>query len=210
MKRLATFVFALLSATPAFAQNRPLDVRVFVLGADERFAAQQTFKAAFDSTTEPLWGGGVDVVIKRKFFVDLAVTQMRKSGQRFYADNTGVYPLGIASSVMVTPVEVSGGYRWRRRRHMIPYAGIGIGWYHYQEESAFSAPGDNVALWHAGLLATAGVELRMARWFGIAGEAHYSHVPGILGQTTVTSGSQVFGEDDLGGIAARVRFIFGR
>src|SRR5438105_320283 len=102
---MATLV--LLAAAPAFAQ---IDVRPFVLFADERFAAQKTFNATFESATHPLFGGGADVVLQRGVFLELAVSRMSKTGQRFYIDDSGnVFRLGIASRVTITPVELSAG-----------------------------------------------------------------------------------------------------
>ena len=203
-------LLVLLVAMPAFAQFSSIDIRPFALATDQRFAAQSTFNAEFDSASARFWGGGVDVVVRRKIFVDLAISRMSRTGQRFFVDNSGnVFHLGIASNVTITPVELSAGYRWRLRR-IIPYAGVGVGWYHYQQVDDFSDPSENVDTTHIGFLATGGVEFRMAKWVGITGDAQYTHVPGILGRNGLTSGSQQFGESDLGGIAARVRVLVGK
>jgi hypothetical protein len=52
-----------------------------------------------------------------------------------------------------------------------------------------------------------GAEFRVARWVAITGDAHYTRVPGILGQGGI---SKEVGENDLGGVAARVRVMLGR
>ena len=208
--QVLAFALTLFVAVPAFAQFKDVDIRPFALAADERFAAHTTFSAAFESASEPFFGGGVDVVVRRKVFVDLAISHMSRTGERFYVDDAlNVFRLGIASHVTLTPVELSAGYRWRHRS-IIPYAGIGVGWYHYQQVDDFSTAAENVDTTHAGFLATTGVEFRVAKWFGIAGDARYTRVPGILGQPGLTSGSKALNEDDLGGIAARVRVILGK
>ena len=52
-----------------------------------------------------------------------------------------------------------------------------------------------------------GFEFRLHRWIGASADVQYSRVKGILG----TGGlSQQLGEDDLGGVAARFKFIVGR
>ena len=90
---------------------------------------------------------------------------------------------------------------------MIPYAAGGIGRYNYKEESDFSADGDAVDAHHVGYLVNGGVEFRVQKWIGLAVDAQYTHVPGILGQGGV---SKEAGETDLGGIAARFKVIVGR
>ena len=83
----------------------------------------------------------------------------------------------------------------------------GIGRYKYQEESDFSGDGDNVDTHHVGYLVNGGVEIRVQKWIGVAVDAQYTHVPGILGTGGV---SQDAGETDLGGIAARFKVLVGR
>jgi hypothetical protein len=95
--------------------------------------------------------------------------------------------------------------------------GGGIGSYHYTEQSDFADPSENVDTTHQGYIFDGGVEVRLHRWVGVAGDAHYTHVPGILGHGGV---SQQFAEDpsnaqrnkekDLGGWAFRVKLVVGR
>jgi len=203
---LAVFVFA---ATPVRAQTQ---FRPFFLMTGERMAAQKTFDAALGSGTQPFFGGGVDVTIRRKLFVEFDASRLSKTGTRFFADDAGnVYTLNIASRIAITPVEVSAGYRFiRRRSRIIPYVGVGVGWYSYHQDDDFSDASENVDETHAGFLATGGAEFRVSKWVGVTADARYTHVPGILGQNAKTSGSQVLNETDLGGIAARLRVIIGR
>lgn len=205
------FLAALLTATPVVAQQSPLQFRPFFLVTGERMAAQKSFDAALGSGMQPFFGGGVDVTI-RKFFVDFEVSRLSKTGQRFFVDDAGnVFGLNIASRIVVMPVEFSAGYRLlRRRSRLIPYAGLGVGWYRYRQADDFSDASENVDETHAGFLATGGVEFRVSKWVGVTADARYTHVPGILGQNGKTSGSQALNETDLGGIAARVRVIIGR
>jgi hypothetical protein len=207
--KLLFATLALLAAAPAYAQ---LDVRPFVQFADERYAASKTFNALFETNTVPSWGGGVELVVHRRFFAEVAMSRMSKTGQRFFLDDSlNVFRLGIASHVTITPVEVSGGYRFGKQNARVrPYASAGIGWYRYVQVDDFSDPSENVDQTHVGFAATGGLEVRIARWIGIAGDARFTHVAGILGQGGKTSGSQVANETDLGGVAARIRVILGR
>ena len=52
-----------------------------------------------------------------------------------------------------------------------------------------------------------GAEFRLHRWVGLGADVQYTHVPGILGLGGV---SQQAGENDLGGVAVRVKLVVGR
>jgi outer membrane protein W len=202
------FVCALLTAAPLFAQQPVVSFRPFLLVTDERFAAQTTFKSVFGSATQPAWGAGLDVGLGRHVFVDLAISRMNQSGQRAFINDGQVFALGIPLRVTLTPVELTAGYRFRRAKwRVIPYVGAGIGWYQYRETADFSAAGDDVDVRHAGFVMMGGAEFRVTKWVGIAGDAQYTNVTGILGQGGLSKDAN---ESDLGGVAARLRVIVGR
>jgi outer membrane protein W len=201
-------MFALLTAAPAFAQFRGFDVRPFALATEQRFDASTTFNAVFASPAESFWGGGVDVVVHKAYFVDLAISHMSKTGQRAFINNGQVFRLGIPLQVTMTPVELTGGFRFRfRRSRIIPYVGAGIGSYSYGETAGFSQPGDDVDARHSGFVMMGGLEFRVSRWVAITGDGQYTTVPGIFGRNGL---SKDVGEDNLGGIAARLRVILGK
>jgi len=52
-----------------------------------------------------------------------------------------------------------------------------------------------------------GLECRLNRWVAVAGDGQYRSVPGIFGQSGLSKDA---GEDNLGGIAARLRVILGK
>src|ERR1700756_3419207 len=108
-------MFALLAAAPASAQFRGLDidVRPFALATEQRFDASTTFNAVSASPAASFWGGGVDVLIHKAYFVDLAISHMSKTGQRAFINNGQVFRLGIPLQVTMTPIELTGGYRFR-------------------------------------------------------------------------------------------------
>lgn len=205
MKRLVFIVLTLLVAAPARAQ---VAVRPFALFTVERFAASTTFDAVFQTNTSSLWGGGVDVVVHRRIFVDLAVSRLSLTGQRAFLNNGEVFRLGIPLRLTSTPVEVTAGYRFRPwKARVVPYAGLGFGSYSLHQSSDFDAAGDEVDVRHAGFLATAGAEFHLTKWVGVTGDVQYTHVPGILGNGGISKDA---GDSDLGGIAGRVRVILGR
>ena len=199
------FAFAVLLATPAFAQ---VDVRPFFLFSAERFSASSTFHAVLQSDVATPWGGGADLVIRRRFFVGVTLSHFSKDGQRVFVNNGDVFRLGIPVRLSSTPLEVSAGYRFHPRKWpVVPYAGAGVGSYSYNETSDFAAAGDDVHVRHAGVLLVGGAEVRLAKWVSLGADVEYTHVPGFLGQS---GASKDLGDTDFGGVAGRLRIIISR
>jgi opacity protein-like surface antigen len=174
-----------------------------------RFAASDTFQATLGSSTGGFFGGGVEVVLPQRFFVNFRVSRFQKTGERVFVDGDEVFPLGIEMKVGLRPVELTGGYRFQPRGNLIPFVGGGVGWHRYSEESDFAQPDEDVSETFTGYHALGGVEYRMSRWFGIAGEAQWTTIGDALG-SGLTSASEVYGESNLGGLGFRVRFVVGR
>jgi len=194
-----------LLARPVRAQT---EFRPFASFSVEQMTAAKSFDATVGSALSPFWGAGVDVVVRKQFFIEVAVSHMSRTGQRVFIDNGEVFPLGIPLKVSSTPIEVTAGYRFRLRKwRMIPYAGAGVGSYSYRETSDFSAAGEDADLRHAGFVAVGGAEFRVTRWIAVTGDAQYRRVPGILGQN---GWSKDLNENDFGGLAARLRVVIGR
>jgi hypothetical protein len=213
----AAAVLTFLVSPLASAQAAPrVEFRPFGLFAIERFTASTTFEANLGSSIQPLWGGGVEITTRRNVFVDVTVTRLSQDGQQAFVSGGQVFRLPISLHASLTPVEFTVGYRFppkrraarRRRTTIIPYAGVGIGVYRYEQTSEFSVASEDVDETHAGFVAVGGAEFRVSKWIGITADAQYTRVPGILGQAP--SLSQLVGEHDLGGIAGRVRVILGR
>jgi hypothetical protein len=181
-------------------------VRGVGLFAVQGFSAQETFKGIFDSTAGPFWGGGAQIVFGNGFYGEVNVTRFHKDGQRAFLANGEPMRLGFPLSATITPVEVTGGYRFQLRKHpsLIPYLGAGVGSYGYKETSDGE---DDFDSRHVGYLAVGGVEYRVHRLIGFAVDIQYTHIPGIIGSGGI---SEQAGENDLGGTAARFRIVFGR
>jgi opacity protein-like surface antigen len=217
MKTALPLLLVLLVSAPLSAQSRrsttfsddppSVALRPFFVLAGESFAAKNTFDAAFGHSFEPLFGGGLEVVLRDGIYADVTLSRFSKTGQRAFRANNQTFELGIPLTATLTPIEVTGGYRFRTSPRVFPYVGVGIGSYGYQETSNFADTGDDVHARHIGYLAAGGVDLRVHRWVGIAGEVQYTHVPGILGTGGI---SQAAGENDLGGVAVRVKVTVGR
>jgi opacity protein-like surface antigen len=206
---VAGFLFGLTSAASAAAQAPPLiSLRPFVTISEEAFAASKTFDAVFGRSNEPLYGGGLQVTERDRFYVELGASRLRQNGQRAFLTSDGtVFRLGIPLTATLTPLELTGGYRYHRWSRVVPYGGFGVGWYRYKESSAFAADSENVNTRHSGLVIEGGAEIRLHRWVGVAIDARYTHVPGILGTGGISKDA---GENDLGGVAARLKVIVGR
>src|SRR6185503_9593969 len=134
-------------------------------------------------SVEPFFGGGLQVAGRNGLFVEFGISRFKKTGQRAFVNNGQTFPLGIPLTATITPLELSAGYRFGASgsSRFIPYAGAGIGRYAYREEADFAIEGDNVDTHHVGYLATGGLEVRVYRWIGLAVDAQYTHITGILG-----------------------------
>jgi hypothetical protein len=208
---LAVFVVVLLvtlDARQASAQG--FGFRGFGDVGGTRFTASQSFDAVLGTHSGFEFGGGVEGVFPSGVFVNLRASRFQKDGTRVFVLNDEVFDLGIPTTVRVTPVQVTGGYRFKvGRRTIVPYLGAGAGWFRYSETSEFADAGEDVSDTFTGYHFLGGAEWRMSRTIGIAGEAEWSVVPDALGQNP-SGVSAVFNENDLGGVTFRVKIVVGR
>ena len=204
MKAVAPLLIALAIAAPSSAQS-PVSVRTFALGSFQRMTASETFEAALDSAVQAFWGAGGEVVIGDRVYVDVTLSRFNRTGERAFVFNSQPFPLGVPVTARITPLELVGGVRFRKAAAIVPYAGGGVGWYGYTEQSPASDPSENVDVSHAGYTVQGGAEFAVQRWLAVAGDLQYTHVPGVLGAGGI---SAQLGEQDLGGIAVRARLVF--
>ena len=188
----------------------PFGFRGFADVGGTRFSASQSFEAVLGTATGMLFGGGAEALFSGRVFVNVRVSRFEHSGERVFVSGGTQFPLGIPSTVTITPIEVSAGYRVVRPRwRVVPYAGGGIGWYGYAETSEFATDEENVSERFTGYHVLGGVEFPLSRWIGIAGEAQWATVPDALGQDP-NSVAREFGESNLGGTTFRVKLVIGR
>jgi hypothetical protein len=222
MKTLLAALFIVAAAMPAAAQtDQGMQLRPFGMFSVERMNAEQTFKAIFGQSNEIFWGGGLNITEDDQVYLELTASRFKKTGQRAFFNNGQAFGLGIPLTTTITPFEITAGYRFHRRlpprtravfrpggpARFIPYLGGGVGLYRYKETSDFAVSGDDVDTQHVGVIVEGGLEVRLQRWVGLAGEVRYTRVPGILGNGGV---SKEAGENDLGGIAVRVKLVVGK
>ena len=209
MKHTFLLLTFLAIAAPAAAQDPPsLSIRPFVMGAEQNFAASDTFEAVFETSRGPFFGGGVQVVFLDQFVVELGASRFKQTGERVFRTATGsVFRLGIPVTATVTPFEVTGGYRFPMWERVRPYVAAGVGSFAYKETSDFADPTENIDARKTGFVVNGGAEVRLHRWIGAAADVQYSRVRGILGGGGI---SQQVGDNDLGGVAVRFKLIVGR
>jgi opacity protein-like surface antigen len=198
-----------------------LAFRPFVMASFQRFAAQDTFDAAFGETREPFFGGGLNITQDDTAYLELTASRFKKTGELAFYNNGDVFRLGIPMTATITPFELTAGYRFHQRHRrlpsstqravvpsrFIPYVGGGLGLYRYEQISEFGTDDENIDARHVGVILEGGVEIRLHRWVGVGVDLRYNYVPGILGEGGI---SQLADENDLGGIAARVKLVIGR
>jgi opacity protein-like surface antigen len=195
---------------PARPQKQTLQIRGFFDVGGTTFTASDSFTTVLGSASGPVIGGGGGVVLPSNIFVNVRASRFRQQGRRVFVLDREVFDLGIENTVTVTPVELTGGYRFRfGRGRVLPYAGGGVGWYRYQETDEFAEAADEVDERFTGYHVMGGVDIPILKWLGAAAEVEWARVPDALGQNP-NSVSAAFGETDLGGTTFRVKVVIGR
>src|SRR5688500_16614357 len=141
-------ILTLAFAHPADAQRRPaaaerdVGVRGFGMFGNFTLTATQSFEAVLDKSRGPIFGGGAQVLLPWGIYLEVGAWRFAQSGERvFIAPDGTVFKLGIPVDIKITPIEVTGGLRFRtitRRRNVVPFVGAGYSRYRYQETSAFA------------------------------------------------------------------------
>jgi len=172
------------------------------------FTAEQSFNAILGSRSGPVFGGGVEVVLPQRVFVNVRASRFRETGQRVFLFEGEQFDLGIPTTITLTPVELTGGYRFPFWSRLVPYAGAGVGWHQFKETSQFAVSEENVKDRFTGAHLLGGAEIRLARWIAAAGELQWATVPDAFGDDP-NSVSHEFDESDLGGTTFRFKIIVG-
>lgn len=217
---LALTVFALVvAADPAGAQSRPrprpapqsrsIQIGGYGMFGLFNFTAVETFDAVLGKPSGNIYGGGGTVGLPLGgLFVDIGAWRFKEVGERVFINNGEVFHLGIPVTVTITPLEITGGWKFRRRNsRLVPYAGGGVTIYGFKETSTFSTPAEDLDERFNGYHILGGVEYKVMRWLGLGGEVTWTTIPDAIG----TGGaSKAFGENDLGGTSFRAKITVGR
>lgn len=213
-------VLASCGAGDALAQNRPrmrpaapsrsVQIGGYAMFGRINFTAVESFDAIVGSPSGPIVGGGARVGLPiGGLFVDVGAWRYRAEGERVFVANNDIFELGIPVAITVTPIEISAGWRFgfRSAPKLTPYVAGGVTILKYRETADFSTESEDAAESFNGYHLNGGVEYKITRWLGIAGEAAWSTVPDAIGEAGV---SAAFNETDLGGTTLRVKITVGR
>jgi hypothetical protein len=221
---IAIALLASAGAAPASAQSKPqprastaskrpsrsVSISGYATFGNIFFTATESFDAILGKTSGPMFGGGARVGLPwGGLFVDVGAWRFHAEGDRALVFEGEVIPLGIPVDITVTPIEFSGGWRFRIRSlpKFSPYVAGGFTAMKYHESSDFSDPAEDVDDTSGGYHLLGGAEYKITRWLGVAGEASWTTVPDAIGESGV---SAAFNETDLGGTTFRFKITIGR
>ena len=202
-----TGAFLLTLVSGAGAQG--VDIKGYGLIGGMSFAASESFDAVLDTSSGTIFGGGAEVGLPwGGLYVGVGAWRFSDEGERVFVSGSEVFRLGIPLTIEVTPIEVTGGWRFKNiSPRFVPYAGAGWSSYAYKETSDFADPGEDVDERFSGFHILGGAEFKLTRWLGIGGELAWSTVPDALG---AGGASRAFDETDLGGTSYRLKISVGR
>ena len=192
------------------ASRADAQIRGFADVGSTTFAATESFETILGTASGVVFGGGVEGMLPKNIFVNVRASRFRKTGERVFVTESGErFGLGIPTTITVTPLEFTGGYRFDRGWRVVPYGGGGFGRHRYEEVSDFAEEDEGVKESFTGYHLLGGAELRVSQWIGAAGELQWATVPDALGSDPNGVSSQ-FDETDLGGLTFRVKVVVGR
>ena len=195
---------------PALQAKPRMGVRGIVDVSAMWMTASESFKAVTGTSTRTQFGVGVQFVnLWNGLYAEATVGQSSLNGSRVFIYQDNVYDLGIPVSITFTPIDAGGGWRFplgkKRKAHV--YAGGGVMFMKYQEESDFADSGENVDDVFTGFYASGGMEYSLTKWLHLRGEARFTSVPNALGAEGVSAD---FDETNLGGVAVAVKLAIGK
>ena len=169
--------------------------------------SSQSAKAVFDGASGgPTLGGALQYGIGESFFIRAGARFFQRDGERVFVAGPGqpVFRLGHPLTLRLIPAYGLVGFRFLQGGKLRPYVGVGGGVTVYDEESDVAGEIFKSTATKPGGYGVAGLDFgRGAIRFG--GEVMYSMVPKVIGFGGV---SEVYGEDDIGGLTAVVRLSF--
>lgn len=176
-------------------------------GWHELTNASNSAKAVFDGKSGgPTFGFAGQFGLGESFFIRAGARIFRRDGERVFvaAPASPVFGLGHPLEVRIIPAYGLIGYRFLQGASLRPYIGVGGGATSYNEESDVAGEIFTSTATKASGHAVAGLDFGRGM-FRVGGEVMYSVVPKTIGFGGV---SQIYGEDDIGGLSAVVRLSF--
>jgi outer membrane protein with beta-barrel domain len=194
---------AVLSVTAAGAGELSLTLDG---GWHDLTSASKSAKAVFDTSGGPTFGLAAQYGLGQSFFIRAGARVLRRDGERVFvaAPGSPIFRLGHPLDMRIIPAYGLIGYRFLQGASLRPYIGVGGGATSYNEESDVAGEIFTSTATTASGHAVAGLDYgRGPIRFG--GELMYSVAPNAIGFGGV---SQVYGEDDIGGLSAVFRVSF--
>ncbi len=173
--------------------------------AYEWFLANDSFNAVLGHRGGLFYGGGGQVIFGH-LFADVGFEHFRKTGQRVIVLDGDVFPLGIADTITMEPLTVSGGYRFKPSGKSVAYAGGGYTSLRFKETAEFAEPGENTDERFNGFVILGGVEYAVHKWVFVSGEARFTGIPNAVGAPGVAA---EFDESNLGGFSLALKVSVG-
>jgi len=193
------------STSSSSSSQRAVAVRGFGQFGYTSFTASDSFSAVLGDPGGLVLGAGAEVRFAGGLFVSGSFERFDKVGERVFVFDGEVYQLGIPNTVTVSPMTITGGWRFESG-FLTPYGGGGIGRVGYKEVSDFAEDDENVDETYSSYHVLGGIEVRNG-WVATAFEAQFTQVPDALGTGGV---SAAFNEHNLGGFTMRVKILVGR
>jgi opacity protein-like surface antigen len=201
----STTALAQETVPPDVTITRHIGVQGVAIAGVNWMSPSKSLKAVGLSTKPLEIGGGVQVTnLWHDLFAQVNVSRLSTDGERTFVDEDGTsFPLGIPLTVKATYLDVTAGWKVIQLREtgrpLLSYFGGGVGRVRYEERSPFALPGDDVDTTATSYHIVGGVEVKMLRWLGIAGEVRYRWVPNLLGDGGT---SAALHENNFGGLNA--------
>lgn len=195
-------------AAPAAPPKPKASIRAFVDVSAVWMTASESFKAVTGSNSRVQYGGGVQAVnLWKGLYAEAMAGYSSLTGSRVFVYQGTVYDLGIPVTITFLPIEAGIGWRAPVGKSLHAYAGGGVSFMNYEEESDFADADDDVSESFTGFYAAGGLEVRLAKWLHLRAEGRFSSFPDALGGGGVSAD---FDETDLGGAAVAVKLVLGR
>ena len=164
-------------------------------------------KAVFDDASGgPTIGFAGQYGLGESFFIRAGARFFQRDGERVFvaAPGSPVFRLGHPLTVRIIPAYGLIGFHFLPGASLRPYIGVGGGATSYKEESDVAGEIFTSTATKASGHAVAGLDFGRGA-FRFGGEVMYSVAPNAIGFDGV---SEIYGEDDIGGLSAVVRISF--
>ena len=194
-------------AVPSLARaaDPPVGVNAFAAIDFNSFAASKTYKAIFDSSTIPGYGGGADVTIGKNLFVRVAFTKISKTGSRVFVNGSDVFKLNNEpAKLSLTPIEIGAGWRFAiKGSKLTPYIGGGALIEQYKVDYSTSSDLNESETFTGGDI-FGGVQYAITKVLFVGGEANFRLLANALKSDLASSVANAYNETQGGGFTGRI------